>query len=297
MNKICIYGGLGNQMFQYALYAAFRKRGIKARISFARYFYEYHHHGFELWKAFQLPLQVRQRVCSNAVTTLEPYYRNELCEWLFRAIIPRVETRGYLRYREKEEFEYDPLIFQQKKSLIEGIWQVESYFRDLQDDLRREFRFRLPATDPYQQALVERIQATSSVSLHVRRGDYFGLEYGKTHSVLSSLDYYRHAVDFIRGRVSNPQFFVFSDDIAWVKEHLPLGAVTYVDHNIGDRSYLDMYLMSICKHNIIANSTFSWWGAWLNAAPDKTVTIPDVWIHGKKCPGIYPEGWIRLPVD
>jgi hypothetical protein len=296
MNKICIYGGLGNQMFQYALYTAFLKRGIGARISFVRYFYDYHHNGFDLWKAFQLPFHFPQQALSNIVTRMEPYYRNRLCEWLFRVIIPRMEIRGLLLYREKEEFEYDPLIFQQRKSLIEGVWQVESYFGDYRDELRRVFRFRLPQ-DPDNVALVEKIRSTFSVSIHIRRGDFYGQEYGKTHSVLSSLVYYRHAVACIMERVTNPEFFVFSDDIPWVKEHFPLRNVTYVDHNKGARSYLDMYLMSICKHNIIANSTFSWWGAWLNSNPDKIVTIPNIWLHGRKSTGIYPKGWIRLPVN
>jgi len=296
MNTIRIYGGLGNQMFQYALYIAFRERGIRTRLSFLRFLYEPHHHGLELWKAFDLPLSMSQRVGCELMVKGEPFYRNGLCEWLFRVIIPRFEAAGRIFYRDKEEFSYDPLVFQQEGSLIEGIWQVENYFKACRSELLREFRFRLSPA-PEIRALVEKLQSTSSVSLHIRRGDYYSNDYAGTHSVLDTLAYYRNAINYIRERVTSPEFFVFSDDIPWVKEHLPLADATYVDQNRGDRSFLDMYLMTLCRHNITANSTFSWWGAWLNTNAGKIVTIPDVWLRGRDCPGIYPEGWIKLPVE
>jgi hypothetical protein len=296
MNKIAMYGGLGNQMFQYALFVAFRTRGIEARISPSRYLYEYFHHGFDLWKAFRLPLPVAQQVTCALVSNMEPYYRNRLCRGVMRRIMPRLEHSGYTLYQEKEEFRFDPLVFKQRNSFLRGTWQVERYFRNCHQDVRRAFIFRVPPRGEVSR-LVERMRGCSSVSLHVRRGDYYGSEYEKTHSVLRSLRYYGRALDQMRELVADPHFFVFSDDLPWVRRHLSLPGATFVEVNRGDGSYLDMYLMSNCRHNIISNSTFSWWGAWLNPNQDKIVTIPVIWLKGRACPGIYPEGWVKIAVS
>ena len=296
VNKVCIYGGLGNQMFQYAFCAALQKRGVEARISFVRYFYDRHHQGFDLWKAFHLPLPPLQKALCELMTKMELLYRNRLCEWLLRVVVPRLEICGYSMYRERNEFSYDPSVFERTGSLMEGTWQAESYFDECSDDLRNAFRFKLPR-DPDLGNLAIRMQTTNSISIHIRRGDYYSKAHLKTHSVLSSHVYYENALEYIRERVTDPKIFIFSDDIPWVKKHFPLKNITYVENNQGERSYIDMYLMSICKHNIIANSTFSWWGAWLNVNPDKIVVMPEVWLNGKECPGIYSRDWIRLPVD
>ena len=133
----------------------------------------------------------------------------------------------------------------------------------------------------------------NSVSVHIRRGDYLMYDYFQA----CTPEYYRRAIEFIISRVEKPLFFVFSDDLAWSGKFMEECGVEYrlVDHNRGKDSYKDMYLMSRCRHYIIANSSFSWWGAWLGEDEGKTVACPSEWFKGKtnyKC----PAGWVRIKV-
>ncbi len=177
---------------------------------------------------------------------------------------------------------------------LDGYFQNEKYFKKHKKDILKAFNFNKP-TDDKNKALIEKIKKTNAVSLHVRRGDYLNKK--NIQSVLS-LYYYKNAVDYIRKHVQNPHFFIFSDDIKWAKENLQLTwPHTFVDINNNVNDYIDMYLMSLCDHNIIANSTFSWWGAWLNQHKDKIVIAPDVWLKNNAQFGknIIPSEWIVLP--
>lgn len=137
----------------------------------------------------------------------------------------------------------------------------------------------------------------TAVSLHVRRGDY--VSDARTHAAhgLCSIDYYRAAVRYIIDRVEAPEFFVFSDDIAWARGNLDIShPCHYLDHNRGAESYNDMRLMSLCHHHIIANSSFSWWGAWLNPRDDKIVVAPARWFASgnRRLDDLFPPGWVTL---
>jgi hypothetical protein len=143
---------------------------------------------------------------------------------------------------------------------------------------------------------MSRIGDCQSVSLHVRRGDY--ATHARTRAVLGilPLDYYRAAIDYVAGRTESPELFIFSDDIPWAREHLDIPfPCHYIDHNKGPESYNDMRLMSVCRHHIIANSSFSWWGAWLNPAPDKIVVAPRRWFaNGWSIEDLIPAAWVSL---
>ena len=142
----------------------------------------------------------------------------------------------------------------------------------------------------------EQIAKCNSVSLHIRRGDYVSnLEANKTHGFIG-IEYYNKAISFIHEQILQPHFFVFSDDIAWARENLGLIInVVFINHNQGRSSFEDMRLMSLCKYNIIANSSFSWWGAWLNTAPDKIVITPKQWFaNGQDTSDLMPENWLKM---
>ena len=146
--------------------------------------------------------------------------------------------------------------------------------------------------------MLERIDATNSVSLHIRRGDYVTSKTVAERYGLCSLDYYRRAVDHIVQRAPSPHLFVFSDDPQWVQENLKIEYPTaHVTHNLSARDHEDLRLMSRCKHNVIANSTFSWWGAWLNQNPNRIVIAPTPAYDklGIKDDDLYPPAWVRLP--
>jgi Glycosyl transferase family 11 len=293
MNKVLIYGGLGNQMFQYALCIALNKKGIKTRISFLNFLVTYHHNGFNLGRAFKLKLPFPLNFFNFFLQKGEFLYKNKFAFYFLRRFILKYESKRCRIYHEKKEFEYDNNIFNQHSHILIGIWQVEVYFKNVKDVLYKEFKFRKPK-DKKNKILIEKINNCDSVSIHIRRGDYLHSQWKNAHAVINDISYYNKAANHIEQKIKNPHYFIFSDDIQWVKENLKLSNCTYVDHNKGKNSYIDMYLMSLCKHNIIANSTFSWWGAWLNKHENKIVIIPEPWLNTESCPGIYPSEWEKM---
>lgn len=139
--------------------------------------------------------------------------------------------------------------------------------------------------------MIEKIIGTDSVSLHVRRSDYIGSYFAG----ICTLEYYAKTVEYMRKHIQKSIFFVFSDDIPWCKEHLNLADnVYFIDWNKGKDSYKDLILMSNCKHNIIANSSFSWWGARLNNNPTKIVIAPHKWHQNLDYKDIIPSDWIKI---
>ncbi|HQS38500.1 MAG TPA: alpha-1,2-fucosyltransferase, partial [Methylotenera sp.] len=162
------------------------------------------------------------------------------------------------------------------------------------EQIRKDFTFKL-ALSVKNSAIIEQISQVNAVSLHVRRGDY--VTNAKNAFIgVCSLEYYRKAVEYVKNQVDKPVFFVFSDDIEWVKSNLPIDfPCFYIDHNHGIESFNDMRLMSHCKHHIIANSSFSWWGAWLNANSEKIVIAPQQWFaNNTNVNDLLPESWIKL---
>ncbi len=178
-----------------------------------------------------------------------------------------------------------------------GFYQGEKYFIENKEAVRAAFRFKYPLTGEAK-TLAEKIQSCNSVSLHVRRGDYTLLKYAKHYGV-TDLSYYDRAVRYIIERVPDAHLFVISDDPAWSAQNLRFAAIptTYLDAaSAGPKNAFHLELMSLCKHTIITNSSFSWWGAWLNRNPGKIIVAPKRWRAG--CEGnengIVPESWVRL---
>jgi hypothetical protein len=179
---------------------------------------------------------------------------------------------------------------------LAGYWQSEKYFQTHASLVRADLTFKPPLTDRNAE-LAEQIARVNAVSLHIRRGDYAG-----NHRMLSKhgvcpLSYYQEAIQYIAGRVSAPYYFVFSDDMDWVRANLNIShPFCCVAHNRDRESYNDMRLMSLCRHNIIANSSFSWWGAWLNPSTTKIVIAPKRWFNAYPADtgDLFPEGWVTL---
>lgn len=176
-----------------------------------------------------------------------------------------------------------------------GYWQSERYFQDIVGIIRRDFSFQRPLAG-LNLSLVKQIAETNSVSLHIRRGDYVSNPQAFAIHGVCSIEYYEAAIKYVAERVSSPNFFVFSDDMDWARSHLEIRhACCYVENNKGADSYVDMQLMSRCKHNIVANSSFSWWGAWLNGNADKLVTAPRRWFANETdTTDLLPSAWVRL---
>lgn len=176
----------------------------------------------------------------------------------------------------------------------EGYFQNEKYFNDEKSNLLKGFNSNIPLDEKNLMAL-NKITGTNSVSLHIRRGDYVTLESASKFHGTCSLNYYQKAIEYIARRIPNPHFFLFSDDICWVIQNLKIDyPFTVIDFN-QDKAWLDLNLMKNCKHNILANSSFSWWGAWLNENDSKIIVAPRKWNTKsfKKC-DIIPHKWVKL---
>ena len=177
---------------------------------------------------------------------------------------------------------------------LKGYFISEQYFLDHEDTIRRELAFKEPP-DAVNSAAIARMQKSVSVSVHVRRGDVLD---STNHYLLMSHDYYLRAADRMAAELkTDPTFFIFSDDHSWVVENFQLPfPMEVVTNNDGALPAEDMRLMSSCQHHITANSTFSWWGAWLNPSRDKTVVAPKVWYRNPDIDisTVFPKQWIRL---
>lgn len=287
-----IIGGLGNQMFQYAVGRAVSLKLGQTLLLDVSDFSTYElHHGFEL-----------QRVFNCQAATAGKADVQGVLGWQYSPAIRRLVVKKRLRLVRRPSLVIEPHYHYWPgiedvplNCYLDGYWQSEKYFAKSESVLRSDFTFTNGLTGKNID-IVEQIDRHNAVSIHVRRGDYAtNMVTNATHG-LCSLDYYQRAIEYIRERVECPHFYIFSDDIRWVRNNLAVAEpCVYIDHNQGTESYNDMRLMSLCRHNIIANSTFSWWGAWLNSRANKIVIAPHKWFaNNYDISDLYPRGWVAL---
>lgn len=293
MKIVNILGGLGNQMFQYAFAVTLQQKFPDERVLIDPSGFKGYplHNGYELKRIFNATIP--EATVKEQMSVFYPL-RNYRMWQIGTRILPRRKTV----IRESEDMGYDANILRADKSAYYlGYWQTEKYFKDIREQIIDAFKFpELPSDSPNIEVL-DKISSKNAVSLHVRRGDY--VKIGNTQGICT-LDYYKKALKLMTEKTPPTIFVVFSDDIKWCKENIQdlLGGVSaiYVDWNKGEDSFRDMQFMSLCKHNIIANSSFSWWGAWLNQNPDKVVIAPSRWMNGLGWSDIIPENWYKVKV-
>lgn len=201
------------------------------------------------------------------------------------------------KYFKNKKHTFDPACLNVgSDAYLEGFWLSEKYFKDIKDVLLKDFTPK--ATDEYYDKMLTEINSANAVSIHVRRGDYVTNPGVNKHHGVTGLDYYYQAMKLIEEKTKDPVYFIFSDDLDWVKSNLKTSRpVHYVQQTDPDRkSYQDMLLMSRCQHNITANSSFSWWGAWLNQNKNKIVCTPKKWYNdpNRDISDYIPESWIKL---
>lgn len=321
MVLVQISGGLGNQIFQYATARKLAAQGDGVVLS-DLYFLGLH---LQPPRRYRLDkLQVRTRVVPwhhvwrySPLEFLTRLARRQLPAHMAKRLLSAAARRGVesaCRYRFHEHqpdaplpslqqgrvvserhFHFDPgLLTVSGDCLLVGYWQSEKYFADIATQLRAELQVRTPQLGQ-DLAVAAQMRQSQSVSLHVRRGDKATAKDFNG----SSAEYCMRAVAWFRARLSNPVFFVFTDDWDWVREHLPAAPdMVHVSHNGDDEEFEDLRLMGQCQHHIIAPSSFSWWGAWLNPAPDKMVVSPPHhrWLNFRNCDtsDVIPESWVQL---
>ncbi len=200
-------------------------------------------------------------------------------------------------YFKEYGYSFHPEIEKLKGNIyLDGFWQSHKYFSDRRDLILKEFSF-LSVPDERNAALLTEIDGCNSISIHVRRTDYVSNKNVQDYHGICSVDYYKTAVEKLAKGLSNVQLFMFSDEPDWVKENLFFDLpTTIISHNTGRKSYEDLRLMSHCKFNVTANSSFSWWAAWMNNFSDKKVIAPKNWFADKtiNTSDLCPPEWIRL---
>lgn len=287
-----LIGGLGNQMFQYAAGRALSlERGIPLRLDISDFANYELHQGFELQRVFNCTADIANE--TDVRRTLG---------WQFMSSVRRVVSRSSMAALRRKAFVIEPHFHYwpgiknvPSDCYLMGYWQSEKYFLAAAAQIRKDFSFRSPLEHANSE-FSKQIDQTCAVSLHVRRGDYVHNSKTAATYELCSLDYYNASIRHVAERVHNPNFFIFSDDITWAKSNLKIDYPSqYVEHNHGAGSYNDMRLMSLCKHNIIANSSFSWWGAWLNPSFEKIVVAPKQWFASQTdLRDLFPKDWVTL---
>lgn len=206
-----------------------------------------------------------------------------------------IQTSRY--FIERNPFYNESIKIIGKQCYLSGYWQSYKYFRDYETRIRSDFKFP-QILDELNETRRKQINDSNSISLHIRRADYINNEHHSIHGVCS-VEYYNKSIEYIAERVKNPTLFVFSDDIEWARQNLDIAfPLVFVTDNTGEKSYMDMQLMSLCKHNIIANSSFSWWGAWLNSYKHKIIIAPKKWYadesRNSQTQDLIPVEWVRL---
>lgn len=292
MKIVKIWGGLGNQMFQYALYLKLCEIYSDVKLDITAFRTYALHNGFELERVFEIEKNYANKEEINLVSRFIPNYQ---LSRIVRKILKNKKTEIF----EKSNYYVREILENRDKIdfYLEGYWQNYNYFNDIRNLVLRIFTFK-NIIDDKNIEILKKIESENSVSLHIRGGDYLtNKKSNNAYGGICTKEYYQRAINYIRENIADANFYVFSNDFEWVKENLEMdGLFTLINWNFGEKSYIDMCLMSKCKYNIIANSSFSWWGAWLNQNTNKIVISPKYWKNTdlKYTEGLIPENWIKL---
>lgn len=286
-----LQGGLGNQLYQYAIGRSLSvKMGRPLLLDKRTIEPEAPKRHYDLGV-----FNIQEQFVSGHLAWATRWVGSVRLGELFRRLWLSAKNYRYLR---DQMTGYDPSIFSEHDGpiILFGYWQSYRYFESIEDILRKELFFTA-AADSTNQAMQSRLRNSNSVAVHVRRGDYVSNPQFTSTLGLCDASYYLRAANYLCGLGENLEFFVFTDDPIWARDNLDLGAAfTVLDHNLGKADYEDMRLMSSCRHLIIANSSFSWWGAWLANRSGKKVITPSTWFVHDTVPfeDRVPNEWIQL---
>ncbi|PQJ73964.1 alpha-1,2-fucosyltransferase [Polaribacter gangjinensis] len=267
MIVVRILGGLGNQLFQYAYAKSLASKGYQVKIDISSFKNYKLHGGYQLHE-FKIDLPEASK------------WESFIAKYGFR--IPMKEKSLLFQKR---------FLKPKKNAYIKGYFQTEKYFKDIRGILLKQIIVKKQLSSSTIKYLEKITIKKNTCAIHIRRGDYILDEKAnKVHGVCG-LNYYKEAIKLMREKCGEISFFVFSDDISWVKKNLKIKNAVYIDHNVIPHE--DMHLMSLCNHNITANSSFSWWAAWLNQHKNKIVIAPKNWFVSKENE-VACKDWILL---
>lgn len=288
-------GGLGNQMFQYATGLALaQKNNVKLFLDTSGYS-DKRVINSDTPRTFDLDyFNITAEIATvEQIKTIK--YPLSLLSKIWRFIDKKIIKNYHTDYEPQLLEEVSQKLSQNKNIYLDGFFQSEKNFAKIRQQLLQEFTLKDEFITSKVLDFQNHIKQANSVSIHIRRGDYATNPKIKNHHGLLPISYYRQAIDLITEAIENPHFYIFTDDPVWCRENLKLNDNhTYVA-GAGLTYQQELYLMIKCKHNIIANSSFSWWAAWLNQNPNKTVIAPKNWtVKNTEHPNIIADGWITI---
>lgn len=291
-----LMGGLGNQMFQYATALSVAKRNRSQLLVDKTSFDNMHPN--DTPRTYDLGVfNISAKIASDS--DLSKIRESDEQYGIKDKIKRRLVKSGPLwKIVEPNASYYSYIERAPNNSYLVGWWQNEKYFKEFRSSILKEFSPKNPLTD-YTQKILEQIKSSpTTVSLHVRRSDYVINKHANLFHGLASVEYYKNAIDYFTSRFDSPLFVVVSDDIKWCKSSLTMPAnCIFVEPQKNRHDYEDMMIMKACDHAVIANSSFSWWGAWLSENPSQIVIAPSVWFQDEKANSeteIVPSSWKRL---
>ena len=297
MIVVKLMGGLGNQMFQYAFarnLALKNNTDLKIDLSFLL---DRTPRDNFIFRNFDLDI-FNLKVETIETIQLENFL-SEKKRSLFERFLGKKQTMNSEIVKESF-FYFDENHFVINENVyLEGYWQTEKYFSEIEAIIRNDFSFKFPLSD-LEKKMIDEIMASDSVCVNFRRTDFVNLKNSADTHGVTEMDYYEKAIQLIAEKVNTPHFYIFSDDIEWCKENVVLNyPVTFIDHQFkGFKFSSYLQLMKSCKHFIIPNSTFAWWAAWLAEHTDKIVIAPKNWFKDEvlqnQTGDILPFNWIRI---
>jgi len=286
MIAINLRGGLGNQMFQYAAGLSLAKKNNSELLMDTSWFENIDPK--DTVRKYELDCFLLDQ---NIVDKVDIELTGEMNR--LGLVLNRIKKSNYFTEYVEASTIFDKKFYSLKGNVyLIGYFQSEKYFIDIRKDLLKQFKFK-NKTNSKNKKIIEETKKTNSVSIHIRRGDYVSNKNASNFHGLQGMNYYKKALRVIDSKIKDPRYFVFSDDIDWCKKNLAIKNTIFVSNKKGSE---DLRIMASCKHNIIANSSFSWWGAWLGENDDKVVISPKSWFKSREADSsdIIPSRWQKI---
>ncbi len=286
---IKLFGGLGNQMFQYCLYLKLKSQNKEVLLDGQMVDdEEYNCHQSSIFRSFYI---------SKAADLNSEEAKTEEYTALMKKAVEKIKNDDFMYYIQPIDWIYDEKILKSDDVYADGYWQSEKYFKDCEEEVRKAFQFRSEIIDHDKEMLDKIMHCKYPVSIHVREGDYNEPVNQRVFGNICTEDYYRSAIRYFEEHHPGCKFFIFSNDINSARTRIGSIDATFIDGNSEADAGIDMFLMSRCKGHIIANSSFSWWGAWLGDSLEREIVSPAVWSREGICKDILTDYFIKIRND
>lgn len=290
-----ITGGLGNQLFQYS-FGRYLSMKFESEVKYDIQT-NYDSSNISNRNVGLSNFNIHLKIATNYEIYKFKFFKNTIFARIERKMVQKIPILNRNLFVQKFKTKRNSAIQYYDNCYYDGYWQSENYFKEISSILKSELVSNFnPILSTDSSIILEKIRKSNSVSVHIRRGDYISNKPNRKIFFNCPLKYYETSINYVTTRISDPIYFLFSDDIEWINKMF-IGEQYRIVSNNFNSPEVDLFLMCNCKHNIIANSSFSWWGAWLNQHPEKIVIAPKQWYKGKykdKSKDLIPPEWIQI---